>query len=290
MAQMSRELDTLSDSDYRKITSLILSECGISFPLAKRVMVEARLRKRAAAVGVASLSAYCDYVRSPPGREDERGYLIDAVTTHKTDFFREPGHFDYLVREVLPELERCCGAGVRQPLLVWSAACSTGEEPYTLAMVLLEHARSPLVEDFRFGIEATDVSLAVLETGRTAVYPASVAGPIPEPLRKRYLLRSRDRVRDQVRLVPDVRSRVTFRQLNLMDAEYGFSRPPDVVFCRNVMIYFDRASQRRILLQVGSTLRDGGYLIMGHAESLNGLDLPLAQVAPTVYRRFDHGV
>ncbi len=284
---MTRNLDALSDNDYRKITSLILSECGIAFPQAKRTMIESRLRKRAAAVGVASLSHYCEYLRTPRGRKEETGHLIDAVTTHKTDFFREPSHFEYLVEFAVPELGRICGAGIRQPLLVWSSACSTGEEPYSAAMVLSEYGRSPLAGDFRFSIDATDISAGVLETGRTAVYPYTAAEPIPEPLRRRYLLRSRDRSRAEVRVVPAIRACVNFRQLNLMATEYGFNRPVDVVFCRNVMIYFDRPTQRRILLRISATLRKGGYLIMGHSESLNGLELPLVQVTPTVYRRFD---
>ena len=220
------------------------------------------------------------------GRLCEKPHLIDAVTTHKTDFFREPAHFEYLVKQVVPELFRTSGAGSRRPLEVWSSACSTGEEVYTLAMVLSEYARQSSA-GFRFRVTGSDISLAVLETARAAVYPESAIGPVPADLR-RYLLRSRDRSRQTVRMAPEIRATVQFRPVNLMDPGYGFQDPVDVVFCRNVMIYFERETQGDVLARITATLRPGGYLFMGHSESLLGLDLPLRQMAATVYRRV-HG-
>jgi chemotaxis protein methyltransferase CheR len=253
----------------------------------KRVMVETRLGKRARALGLGSLSGYCDYLSTEEGRRKEIHHLIDAVTTHKTDFFREPRHFDYLTATAVPELMRRWGAGLRQPLVVWSAASSTGEEPYTIAMVLSEFAKSVEPEVFRFAVEATDISSPVLETARTAVYSETVVQPVPAALRRAYLLRSKSPDNPQVRVVPALRAAVTFRQLNLLDRDYGFTCPIDVVFCRNVMIYFDRPTQERILSQIVQTLRPGGYLIMGHSESLNGMDLPLQQSGSTTYRKQD---
>jgi len=284
---MTQQADGISERDYRRLSDLIRSESGIEFSPAKRTMIETRLGKRARALHMPSLSAYCDYVTSREGRREEWPRLIDAVTTHKTDFFREPAHFDYLVDHAVPELTRVSGAGLRRPLLVWSSACSTGEEPYTLAMVLTEYARSVPSAAFRFQIEATDISQGVLETALAAVYQEAAVEPVPEALRRRYLLRSRQRDRQQVRIAPEIRARVAFRPLNLMDANYGFADPLDIVFCRNVMIYFERQVQHQVLLRIAATLRKDGYLVMGHSESLNGLDLPLSQVAPTVYRRMD---
>jgi chemotaxis protein methyltransferase CheR len=278
---------TISDRDYRRLTGLIRDGWGLEFPPGKRIMVETRLGKRARLLGLGSLSAYCDYLLTEEGRRQEAEQLIDAVTTHKTDFFREPAHFGYLTSMAIPELGRRYGAGIRQPLEVWSSACSTGEEPYTIAMVLAEYARSIDPRPFRFHIEATDISSVVLETGATGVYPANLVEPVPEAMKREYLLRGRDPERPRVRVVPRLRAAVTFRQLNLLDADYGFDQPLDIVFCRNVMIYFDRPTQQRVLRQIIRTLRPGGYLMMGHAESLNGMDLPLEQATPTVYRRRD---
>ena len=277
----------ISEREYHELSEAIRAECGIVFPAAKRAMLETRLRRRVSALALPSLSAYCRYLRGPRERSIEKQHLIDAVTTHKTDFFREPGHFEYLVREAAPEMERLCGAGFARPLRVWSAACSTGEEPYTLAMALDEYGRSLSPRAFRYQIEASDIAVSSIETARAAIYPEASVAPVPEPLRKRYLLRSRSEGRPLVRVVPELRERVAFRRLNLMDADYGFQRPMDVVFCRNVMIYFQRAVQQRTIEKIAATLRPGGYLMMGHSESLHGLDLPLVQAAPTVYRRND---
>ena len=279
------QADRISDRDFRRLTELIGTECGMAVVPAKRVMIETRLRKRVRALGLESFAAYCRYLDTPEGNQQEWPNVIDAVTTHKTDFFREPSHFEFVVDQALPELARMCGAGIRRPLLVWSAACSTGEEPYTLAMVLSRYAESVTPENYQFRIEASDISAAVLETARAGIYPEPALRPVPEPLRRKYVLRSKDRVRALLRMTPEVRACVQFRQLNLMEGNYGFTEPFDIVLCRNVMIYFERPMQQKILHRISLTLRPGGYLLMGHSESLNGLDLPLAQVAPTVYRR-----
>ncbi len=284
---MNLDAETLSDRDFRRMQDLIGGECGIDLAASKRVMLEARLKRRARAVGAASLAAYCDFVQRPEGRAREWDSLVDAVTTHKTDFFREPAHFDYLADHAVPMLADTSGAGTRRPLQLWSAASSTGEEPYTLAMVLSECAAAMPRHDYRFHIEATDISTAVLETARRGVYPETAVEPVPLELRRRYLLRSKDRTKHLVRVSPQLRHQVTFRPLNLMDQDYHFDEPLDIVFCRNVMIYFTRPKQQTILQHIVSHLRVGGYLMMGHSESLNGLDLPLEQVTPTVYRRRD---
>jgi chemotaxis protein methyltransferase CheR len=280
---MPQSADVISDRDFRSLTQLIGSECGIALASGKRSMIESRLRKRVQALGLESLAAYCDYMHSAEGRRKEWSGFVDVITTHKTDFFREPAHFDYLVQQAIPALAESSGAGVLRPLQVWSAACSTGEEPYTLAMVLSECTVGG--RSCRFQIRASDISDAVLETARRAVYSVNSIKPVPDTMRRRFLLRSRDRTSELVRIAPELRAKVEFRQLNLMDEQYGFAEPMDVVLCRNVMIYFDRPTQERVLNRIAKTLRKGGYLLMGHAESLNGLELPLLQVGPTVYRR-----
>ena len=209
-------------------------------------MLETRLRKRVRTLGMASLAAYCKYVDTPQGREEEWPNFIDAITTHKTDFFREPAHFEYLIESSVPELDRLFGAGTRRPLLLWSSACSTGEKPYTLAMVLSAFA-PPRQEATISGSGHRTSRSRSLKRPRRAVYPETAVRTLPDALRRPYFLRSRNQEQKLVRVVPEIRARVEFRQLNLMDAEYGFREPFDVVLCRNVMIYFDRATQQKVL-------------------------------------------
>jgi chemotaxis protein methyltransferase CheR len=210
--------------------------------------------------------------------EEELTPMIDQVTTNKTDFFREPAHFDYLARKALPELTLS-----KKSIVLWSAGCSTGEEPYTLAMVLNEFADGHRGCDFT--ILATDISTRVLEKARLAVYDEEAVSPVPPELKKKYLLRSKDRTRSLYRVRPELREHVRFRHLNLMDGDFGFREQMDIIFCRNVIIYFDKPTQERLLNGFCRHLSPHGYLFMGHSETLFGMDLPLVQVAPTVYRR-----
>ncbi len=241
------------------------------------------MRKRLRSLGMSSFSEYCRYLFSSSGRDAERIHIIDVVTTNKTDFFREPGHFDYLARIAVPELLERYGAGRKQVFTAWSAGCSTGEEPYTLAIVLSEIALQ--YTRFSYVVLATDISTKVLETARNAVYPEDRVVPVPPALRKKYFLRSKDRTNPRVKVAPEIRSTVKFRRLNFMDDDFGMREPLDVIFCRNVIIYFDRPTQEKLIRRFCRHLRPGGYIFMGHSETLHGMDLPLAQVAPTVYRR-----
>ena len=244
-------------------------------------MLESRLAKRMRATGIPSMSAYVDYLFSPEGTENEKVHMIDAVTTNKTDFFREPDHFDYLSRTALPAL--FSGMTSNHDVVIWSAGCSTGEEPYTLAMVLSEYrVREP---GSRFVILATDISMRVLEEASKGIYDEDRVEPVPLELKKKYLLRSKDQSKGLVRISRELRALVRFRQLNFMEGDFGMREPMDVIFCRNVIIYFDRPTQGRLLTRFIRHLRPGGYLFLGHSESLNGLNLPLVQVATTIYRR-----
>lgn len=275
---------TISDKEFHRLSEFIHTECGIKMPSVKKVMLEARLQKRLRALGMSTFSEYCDFLFSPRGIDIELVHMIDVVTTNKTDFFREPAHFTYLTGTVLPALIRLHGAGVRKPLSVWSAGCSTGEEPYTLSMVLSEFARRE-VSGFSFFILATDISTRVLEAAQRGIYSEDRIQPIPQELRKRYLLRSRDRSRDLVRIVPELRERVLFRRLNFMEGDFGMRKLVDIVFCRNVLIYFDKETQEAVLNRFCRHLVPGGYLFLGHSETLNGLDVPLVQTSPTIYRK-----
>jgi chemotaxis protein methyltransferase CheR len=273
----------ISARDYRRLCDLIYNKAGIHLGDQKKTMIEVRLRRRLRALDLNSYEEYCDYLFSAQGLKEEIVSLIDVVTTNKTDFFREARHFHYLAEKAVPDLESRYERG--EPFRVWSAGCSTGEEPFTLAMVLSEYALAH--PGFRFRILATDISTIVLEKAQLGVYSCEAAEPVPDALKKKYFMRSRKPGSNQVRVVPELRHLVEFRRLNFMDANYGISEKADAIFCRNVIIYFDRPTQERILRKLCQHLAPHGYLFVGHAECLHEMALPLAPVAPALYRRID---
>ena len=273
----------LSQKTFGRISQFISNELGIKMPPAKKTMLQGRLMKRMRKLKLESYETYCDYLFSEEGRQREMVHMLDTVTTNKTDFFREPKHFEFLTRNILPELVRRQGAGIRRRLAVWSAGCSTGAEPYTMAMVLSEFATRH--EGFDYSILATDISTKVLTIAREAIYTETEVKPIPLALKKKYLLRSKDRSRQLVRIAPELRRKMEFGRLNFMDTDYGLTSAKDVIFCRNVLIYFDHPTQQQVLSRLCRYLRPDGYIFSGHSETLNGFDLPLHQVATTVYRK-----
>jgi len=275
--------ETLSPRDYERVCKLVYQEAGISLSSGKQTMLEARIKRRLKVHNLTSYSQYCDYLFGNQGLKDEIPHLIDVVTTNKTDFFRESKHFDYLTSSALPDLLSRNRLG--RPLLLWSAGCSTGEEPYTLAIVLSEYAASH--PGFRFRILATDISTTVLAKADRGVYTSDVVAPVPAALQRKYFLRSRDPASSQVRVAPELRRTVEIRRLNFMDADYGVREKADAIFCRNVIIYFDRPTQERILGNLANHLVPGGYLFVGHSETLHDMRLPLTPVAPALYRRMD---
>ena len=277
----------LSLRDLRRVAAFVDGEVGIQLPDTKQTLVEGRLRKRLRALGYHDFTAYLDHVLEDPEGRHERLHLIDALTTNKTEFFREPAHFRYLVEQALPVMEANRLRDGRRKLGLWSAGCSTGEEPYTLAMVLNEARESR--PDLRFGILATDISNSCLETARRAVYPEGRIAPVPMALRRKYLLRSRDPGEGLVQMGPALRRCVRFGGLNLTAERFRLEQPMDAIFCRNVMIYFDGPTRSRLVQRFEQQLVPGGYLFVGHSESLNGLDSQLVQVAPMVYQRPGRG-
>ncbi len=282
MAQSVFDNPRLSERQFQHLAGLVESHAGIRMPPGKRTMLEGRLRRRLRERGMSSFSEYCRYLFDEGGIDEELGDLIDVVTTNKTDFFREPKHFDILVSRTLPDLA-VRGVGTARPLRVWSAGSSIGAEAYTLAMVLSEQMAA--WHGFDFHILGTDICTTVLRTATRAVYPEEMIQPVAPVLRQRYLMRSRDRKERLVRVIPALRSRVEFRQLNFMAPEYHLPAPQDVVFCRNVIIYFDNVVRAAVLSRICACIDHGGYLFMGHSETIAGFDLPLRQIAPTVYVR-----
>lgn len=275
----------LSSKDFERLSSFIYAEFGIKMPSAKTTMLEGRLARRLRLLKLNTYTEYCDFLFSEAGKKTELVHLINAVTTNKTDFFREPAHFEYLTQAVLPDLAQTRGAGVRNQLKIWSAGCSTGEEPYTLTMVLSEYQRSHPEFCAGYNLLATDISTRVLQLAKNAVYHHDRIEPVAQPLRKKYLLRSKDRSNQVVRITSDLRAKVTFGHLNFMNEDFGLREKLDIIFCRNVIIYFDKETQERLMNKFCRYLAPGGYLFLGHSESLHGYNVPLVQVAPTVYQR-----
>jgi chemotaxis protein methyltransferase CheR len=275
----------LTEENFDRLSELITSRCGIKMPKVKKLMLEGRLRKRLRALGIDCFEKYCDYLFSEDGMENELVHMIDVVTTNKTEFFREPDHFDFLSREALPELVDREGAGIRKQLTVWSAGCATGEEPYTIAMVINEFAEYYNDSSFDYVVLATDISTKVLDTAKMGIYREDKVQPVKEELKKKYIMRGKGGQEGFSRVVPELRGRLRFRRLNFMESDFGFREPIDIVFCRNVIIYFDKQTQEQILGRIIYHLRRGGYLFIGHAETLSYLNMPIVQVAPSVYKK-----
>lgn len=274
---------SLSQSEFNKLSTFIYNQCGIKMPPTKKIMLEARLRKRLKDLSLKTFPEYCDFLFSKRGMEEELVHMIDVVTTNKTDFFREPHQFTFLLETVLPELVDKYGVGVRRKFRTWSAGCSSGEEPYTLAMVLSEFGEQ--FEQFDYSILASDISTLVLEKAMLGIYDMQKVEPVPLHLKKKYLLKSKDPKQQVVRIVPELRKKLELRRINFMDDDLGITERQDVIFCRNVIIYFDKPTQEKLIKKLISFLLPEGYLFLGHSETLFSMDLNLEQVAPSTYRK-----
>ncbi|HBR44810.1 MAG TPA: chemotaxis protein CheR, partial [Afipia sp.] len=197
-------------------------------------------------------------------------------------FSREPSHFSFMKEVAVPDLLKSA-RGSSRGLKIWSSACSTGMEAYSAAMVLDDLVRAG--SRFQFRILGTDISTSVLRIAEAAIYTREVIAPVPEALAKRYFLSSKDQSRAEVRVVPELRRSAHFMRMNLMDSAYPVDRDVDIIFCRNVLIYFDKKTQRKVVDQLCSHLRPGGYLMVGHSESMVRNDSPgLRQVQPTIFK------
>ncbi|EJC68016.1 MULTISPECIES: CheR family methyltransferase [Rhizobium] len=271
--------DRISKRNFDKLARFIYDYSGIKMPPTKLTMLEGRLRRRLRATNHGTFDDYCDFLFNEDGLAQETVYLIDVVTTNKTDFFREAKHFDYLQSVALPAISN---SGVRT-IRTWSSACSTGAEPYTMAMVLAEFAEGR--NDVSYSVLATDLSTDVLQTARRGIYPEDLIAPVPRDLQRKYVLTAKQPGRREVRITPKLRSKIGFARMNLMDEKYPIGEPMHVIFCRNVLIYFDKQTQAGVLNRLCACLAKGGYMFIGHSESITGFDLPLKQVSNTVFQR-----
>ncbi len=279
---MKIEDNKLSNKTFSRISRFIDKEYGIQLPLTKKIMVESRLQKRLRKLNIKSFSDYTDYIFSPEGVKNELISMVDLITTNKTDFFREADHFEFLINDVLPYIAGSGRTAAVNTCNVWSCGCSSGEEPYTLAMVLSEFAEG---SSFKYRVKGTDISSEVLARAKKAIYTERDIEPVPMSLRHKYLLRSKDTTTSLVKIKPEIQGNVQFEYLNLMDKHYSITGEMDIVFFRNVAIYFDKSTQEEIVNKICRHLKPGGYLFIGHSESLFNMEVPVEQIGPTVYRR-----
>jgi chemotaxis protein methyltransferase CheR len=268
----------LSAGDFRRVQALIKARVGIDLGSNKQSLVYGRLARRLRALGMHDFGDYLALVEDPASSEAER--FVNAITTNVTEFFRENHHFEFVARTVLPAIWRRTGPGA-QRVRFWSAGCSTGEEPYSLAMVLRENPPpASAAGPWDIKILATDLDTDVLAYGRAGIYPAERVERIGAARLKRFFTRAGAgyQARD------DVRSLISFKQLNLMDP-WPMQGPFDVILCRNVVIYFDDATKRGLVHRYRQLLGDGGYLLLGHSESMVGSTSGFESCGRTIYRR-----
>ncbi len=269
----------LRDTEFEKISQLVYSHCGIHLHDGKKELVKARLSKRIREGDFRSFAEYYEYVRTGEGTE-EFITMIDSLSTNLTSFFREDGHFRALARFV-PAMLREEARRVKPRLRFWSAGCSSGEEPYTMAITALEAAQGMSAE---LRILATDISTRVLKKAEQGIYPVDRVKAIPADLLRKYFQAGQDNWAGHYRVKKDVQRLVTFQRFNLMDP-IAAGDPFDVIFCRNVMIYFDKKTQEGLINRFHSRLATGGYLFIGHSESLTGLNHAFKYLEPSLYRK-----
>jgi chemotaxis protein methyltransferase CheR len=270
---------SMDNESFNRLSTFVTREYGIKLPVAKKPMLESRLNKKVKQLGLTSYKQFLDFIFSEQGKQEELYNVIDLITTNKTDFFREAAHFNFLTREFLPHYKTEFG---RYGLKIWSAGCSTGEEAYTIIMAMEEFRKQH--QNVSYQLMASDVSIRALTCAYNGIYDLDKTHPVPLALKHLYFLRSKTDPKI-VRVKPQYRKRLELRRINFMDNEYGVGRSEfDVIFCRNVLIYFDKENQERVIKKFCTHLKPGGLLFLGHSESIIGMTLPLKQVRPTVYR------
>lgn len=271
MSVVDAEL-VLTDRDMQRIAALVYERSGIGLHEGKRPLVVARLQKRLRALSLDTFSKYLKYLEQD-NSGDELTLLLDSIATNHTYFFREEQHFKILAEKVVPEMRKN-----RRPLDIWCAASSTGEEPYTIGMTL-----SDLDPPMDFRMVASDISTKALRAASAAVYKMPAVEKLPIDTLRKYFEKGMGEAAGFARVRKELRSKIQFRQINLLEVP-KFETKFDVIFCRNVMIYFDRAVQQRVVSALEKNLRPGGYLFISHSESLNGITHGLRWVAPAAYQ------
>lgn len=276
--QYQMTADSLTDAQFRKLSDFIQSRYGVKMPHQKKLMLQCRLKKRLKALNINTFTAYLNYVFEEENTEEIQN-MIDVVTTHKSDFFREKEHFDFITDTVIPEITH----RENRTIKILSAGCSTGEEPYTIVMSLLEAQKKK--GHFDFEVSAFDVSTESIEKAQEGIYPMNKVNGIPLEFKKKYFLKNTNPQKKLVKIVPEVQKYVRFFTSNLLDETNPIRDRFDIILCRNTLIYFDHHTQEHVLRQLCDKLRPKGYLIIGHSESILGMELPLKQIKPTIFQK-----
>jgi chemotaxis protein methyltransferase CheR len=266
----------ISEREFLRLRNLVYEEAGIWLSQAKTALLVGRLAKRLRHHGLKSFKQYYDLVTNSP---EERIQMLDAVSTNETRFFREPQHFELLKSVIFPKWAEEAATGYRnRKIRVLSAGCSTGQEPYSLAMVLLDRFSGWEIE-----ITATDLSTRALEIARTGIWPAAKVAEIPSSYLKAYMLKGFADQAGKMKAGPEIRSIIRFFRMNLNEPAYPLTGKFDMIFCRNVLIYFDQRGREQVVRRLASFLSPDGYLFLGHAESLHSMSDRLRSIIPTVY-------
>lgn len=272
--------DELTDEDFKRLGKYVHKNYGINLYPNKKILVSSRLLKRLVSTNMSTYSEYCDFVLNTEDGKKEIIEMMNALSTNKTDFFRENDHFTNLIEKILPSY---VSEHKKNYIRIWSAGCSSGEEAYSLAMVLQNYREKH--QYFDFSIVATDISTRVLKKAILAIYPEKDTVDIPPYFKKKYLLRSKDRSKKQVRIISDIRKKVTFVRNNLVRDSLPSSTMFDIVFCRNTIIYFDAKTQKVVIDKILNNITLGGYLFLGHSESLINSGLNIRHSLPSIYQK-----
>ncbi|WP_020531286.1 CheR family methyltransferase [Flexithrix dorotheae] len=267
----------LKDSEFRKLSLFIYKNYGINIPITKKTLLESRLQKRLKEL---QLRSFKDYLKIVINEEENKEIvkMIDRVSTNKTDFFREKAHFDFLSEKALVNFL------LKDDLKIWCAASSSGEEVYTLGITVEEFIKNNKA-NFNYSILGTDISTEMLNKGILGIYDEERIQNIPLSLKRKYFLKSKDKAKPVVRVTKELRDKATFKRHNLIENNYPTTTDFDIIFCRNVLIYFDKPTQEKIIMKLCKRLKKGGYFFLGHSESIIGINAPLRQLAHTTYQK-----
>lgn len=270
----------LNVREFNRLSKFIVDRFGIKMPLSKKSMLQGRLQKRLRALHMKDFKEYIDFLFSGEGHKNELSKMIEEVSTNKTDFFREPVHFDFLYSDKFEHYIKTMG---NKKLSVWSAGCSSGEEPYSIAITLNEYKL--LRHNIEYQIIATDISQKIVEQAKNGIFSIEKASVISTMLQKKYLLKGKNSSINKIKIKDFIKDKIAFQLFNLLSSNYHAIGKQDVIFCRNVLIYFDRELQYAVLNRLCKQLNPGGFLFLGHTESIIGFSLPLIQLKPSIYMK-----
>ncbi len=273
----------LEDADFKVLSKLIYEETRIVMGEHKKALVTSRLGKRLRILSIDSFSEYINFVQSKNGKEEFENF-VNSVTTNKTDFFRENKHFEFMKSTFLPAWEEAYKRGEVQNLRVWSSACSSGEEPYSILITLYEYFGNNM-DKYDIKVLATDIDTSVLEHAQNGVYRDDVVAPVPINLLKKYFLRGKGDNDSKYKVKDLLKKYVIFRQLNFKEDNYDIHTTFDLIFCRNVIIYFDKDFQKYLFTKLHSYMKDSAYIFIGHSETLFGVSDKFKYVTSNVYER-----